>query len=94
MKPKCQWITPQLSASFVDQWWAWWGILKNPMDQLNIAGANGAMLVVLALAWWGTDVGVEGRASQDANGWLAAVREVMRALQALQDVVQGPRAEK
>jgi hypothetical protein len=41
-----------------------------------MAGPSGVLLVVLALAWWGASVGLEGRDDRGPDGWETAVSEV------------------
>jgi hypothetical protein len=83
MKGGRKWNEPEISSDFVTSWWGWWRALKADVQQLDVAGPNGVLLLVLGLAWWAVhekkgdikDVGV--------GGWNTAVEEVTSMLTSL-----------
>ncbi|KAG6824461.1 hypothetical protein H0H92_006827 [Tricholoma furcatifolium] len=60
---------------------------------LLVPGVSGLFLVVLGLAWWGHDIGAEGRATRTPMGWASAVREVTRVLWESRDHYKGKNME-
>jgi hypothetical protein len=75
-----------IAASFVGDWWKWWGGLYSGVDAggawevFEKAGANGMLIFVLTLAWWGQAIGEEGRVLEGSDCWGKAVCEVTQAL--------------
>ncbi|KAG6805003.1 hypothetical protein H0H92_001196, partial [Tricholoma furcatifolium] len=60
MRGKRRWVDVEIDDGFATAWLAWWSGLKEGGDT-NIAklakgGANGLLLVVIGLAWWGNEV--------------------------------------
>ncbi|KAJ7920717.1 hypothetical protein B0H13DRAFT_1605096, partial [Mycena leptocephala] len=74
---------PSLQADFTEHWWAWWSALalpggsetarlgnEGPWGELVHPGANGILMVLLALAWWREEE------TTPSMSWLAAVKDV------------------
>jgi hypothetical protein len=70
-----------------EQWWLWWGGLQPDgredcflqskdqlcWDDLNVAGINGIVSVVVSLLWWGMKVSEDEVA---VKGWQSAIDDV------------------
>ncbi|KAG6836422.1 hypothetical protein H0H93_008163 [Arthromyces matolae] len=83
-----RWVDREICDDFSSNWWTWWrGLNENDDDndgpnlkKLGKCGANGLVLVLTGLSWWGTKAGHGGRGLSDGDSWLNAIRNVTKVL--------------
>ncbi|KAG6823384.1 hypothetical protein H0H92_010421 [Tricholoma furcatifolium] len=80
-----RWTDIEVNGGFAGAWSAWWRTLKEDLSKISKGGANGMVVVVIGLAWWGHQAEEVGRKSRGEDGWGWAVRDVGSILKVMSD---------
>ncbi|KAG6807038.1 hypothetical protein H0H92_009038, partial [Tricholoma furcatifolium] len=80
-----RWTDIEVDAGFAGAWSAWWRTLKEDLSKISKGGANGMVVVVIGLAWWGHQAEEVGRKYKGEDGWGWAVRDVGSILKVMSD---------
>ncbi|KAG6806504.1 hypothetical protein H0H92_011080 [Tricholoma furcatifolium] len=89
MHGKRHWMDVEIDDGFATAWLAWWSRLKEGGDmnivKLAKGRANGLLLVVIGLAWWGNEVDDVSHWDEGDESWGWAVRDVWLRLEVLKE---------
>ncbi|KAG6822634.1 hypothetical protein H0H92_013127 [Tricholoma furcatifolium] len=90
-----RWEDMPIDDGFAGSWSVWWTNVKNSgRDKFAKGGANGLLLVMVGLAWWGNHIEEIGRSSKGTDSWAWAVDDVRLTIDALsQDLKEGKSGE-
>ncbi|KAG6824250.1 hypothetical protein H0H92_007540 [Tricholoma furcatifolium] len=80
-----RWTDIEVDAGFAGTWSAWWRMLKEDLSKISKGGANGMVVVVIGLAWWGHQAKEIGRQYKGEDGWGWAIQDVRSVLKMLSD---------